>query len=94
MHSLGHSARQHVHIDSRDSALARGARAQQSAQLRGERIRRRDTGGAAPGHGGKRAVLRRLREARQVLGGVFDDIETQAIEAPESHQQERGAWMA
>ena len=48
----------------------------------------------APGHRGERAVLRRLREARQVLGGVFDDVETQAIEASESHQQERGARVA
>ena len=94
MHGLGDSARQHVHIHTRDAGLARGACAQQSAQLRGERIRRRDTRGSSPGHRGQRAVLRRLREPRQVLGGVFDDVETQAIETPEAHEQERGARVA
>ena len=94
MHGLGDRAREHVQVDARDAGLARGARAQQSAQLRGERIRRRDAAVRAPGHGGERAVLRRLRETRQVLGGVFDDVETQAIEAPESHEQKGGARLA
>ena len=66
-----------------------GARAQQAAQLRRERIRGRDAGGSAPGDGGERAVLRRLGEARQVLGGVFDDVQAQPVEASEADEQDR-----
>ncbi len=84
-------ARQHVQVHARDAGLARGPRAQQTAQLRGERVRGRDAGGGTPGDGGDRAVLRRLREAREVFGRVFDDVEAQAIETSESDQQEGGA---
>ena len=88
------SARQHVQVDARDASLARGACAQQATQLRGEGIRGRDAGGGAPGDRRDRTVLRRLREARQVLGRVFDHVEAQAIEASESHQQKGGARAA
>ena len=36
VHCLGVGAREHVEIDARDAGLARGARAQQAAQLRRE----------------------------------------------------------
>ena len=69
----------------------RGARAQQAAQLRGERIRGRDAGGRAPGDGRERAIRRRLGETREVLRGVFDDVEAQPVETSEADEKIGGA---
>ena len=80
-----------MQVDARDAGLARGARAQQATQLRGEGIRGRDAGARSPGDRGERAVLRRFGEARQVFRGVFDHVEAQAVETPEADEQIGGA---
>ena len=76
-----------MQVEARDAGLARGACAQQATDLRREGILGGDAAVRTPRDRRQGAVLRLLGEARQVLGGVFDDVQAQAVEAAETDEQ-------
>ncbi len=86
MQALRVHAVQDVQVRACGTGLAGPRDAQQAADLRREGVRGCDATVRAPGDRGQRTIRGLLREAREVLRGMLDDVQAQAIEPAEPDQ--------